>query len=182
MTQNERLRALLTEARNRLSLHMETYFAQQRGTMFQTIGLVERLDEVLAEPMTPVEQENARLEFMWQEMMQGREEYRVESCMAGVRADNAERREQARTEERDEARAEVATLRRQLKEAFYRGAEAMRQDAVKMLRERHQWKVQRNYGPNPTEVEDCAWEVNALPLPAKETQWPSSSETSTSSN
>ena len=39
---------LLREARDRLSLHMETYFSQQKGTMFLTIGLVERIDAVLA--------------------------------------------------------------------------------------------------------------------------------------
>ena len=40
---------LLREARDRLSLHMETYFSQQKGTMFLTIGLVERIDAALAE-------------------------------------------------------------------------------------------------------------------------------------
>jgi hypothetical protein len=40
--------ALLREARDRLSLHMETYFSQQNGSMFLTIDLVNRIDAALA--------------------------------------------------------------------------------------------------------------------------------------
>jgi len=40
--------ALLREARDRLSLHMETYFSQQKGSMFLTIDLVDRIDAALA--------------------------------------------------------------------------------------------------------------------------------------
>lgn len=177
MTQNERLRELIGNASG--------YVGHTPGCAPKycyECSLSNQIDAALAEPMTPVEQENARLELMWQEMMQEREQARVESHAAGVRADNAERRERARIEERDEARAEAANLRRQMEEAFYRGAEAMRRDAFKMLKERHQRMLERNCGPTPKEADECAWEVNALPLPAKETQWPSSSEASTSSD
>ncbi len=46
---HEELIDLLREARDRLSLHMEIYFSQQKGSMFLTIDLVDRIEAALAE-------------------------------------------------------------------------------------------------------------------------------------
>ena len=45
---HEELIDLLREARDRLSLHMEIYFSQQKGSMFLTIDLVDRIEAALA--------------------------------------------------------------------------------------------------------------------------------------
>lgn len=55
MSNEEKLRALLAEARDRLSLHMETYFAQQGGSMFLTVALIDKIEAALAEPVQDVD-------------------------------------------------------------------------------------------------------------------------------
>jgi hypothetical protein len=63
---NAELLALLREARDRLALHMETYFSQQKGTMFLTIGLVERIDAALA-----AREAEENVEVRWSPSMDG---------------------------------------------------------------------------------------------------------------
>lgn len=48
MTREQELESLLREARARLWLHMETYFAQQGGTMFSTFEFIQKIDRFFA--------------------------------------------------------------------------------------------------------------------------------------
>jgi hypothetical protein len=104
-TQNERLRALLAEART--VIHQVIYNDTLQDWACESVedepsmedilrDMRGRIDAALAEPPSPVETEYARLDVMWQTLVR----------------------------ERDEARAEV-------EQAYRRGAEAMREAAAR---------------------------------------------------
>jgi len=79
--QNERLRALLAEARETLRDFAENWDCDKYGTtcrVCESQEVQQQIDAALAEPPSPVERENARLDVMWQEMVRERDEARAE--------------------------------------------------------------------------------------------------------
>lgn len=158
MTQNERLRALLKEARECINTEWDSNL--------KTIALI---NAALAEPACPCGGEGCTgVDDGLRHQCGGvQEACGVPGCIecgrahallhgAGIRADNAERRERARIEERDEARAEVERLRALYVEARMDGFRDGRKVGAEAMREAAAQTVPGHY------VMDL---IQALPIP-----------------
>ena len=150
MTQNERLRSMLAEAREWMI--DDTCRDCERGGC----ELRQRIDAALAEPPSPVERENASLDVMWQEMVRECDAARaeVERLKALGALQSADIQRLASLVAQGEA--DWAALRAEMATAYRRGAEAMREAAADLF---------QGNKPGLAAIPHWSAFIRALPIP-----------------